>query len=708
MTVINWLDEVQKAEKRESEWREKAKLVVERYRDERNASNDNDTRYNILWSNTETLKPALYSNTPKPIVDRRHKDRDPVGLEASKIIERALEYHLDCIDFDGEMKSAVEDYLLPARAVARVKYEPTYGEEETPEGKAPFNPVVYEKAVPEYVHWRDFLNGPGRRWSEVEWVAFKAYMDRDELVERFGEIGNKIPLDYKIEEEDSESQAEEKATIYEIWDKKNKQVRWLAKEYKESMLEEGDPPLNFDGFYPCPKPLYAGHTNDTIIPIPLYVQYQDQAQELDQLTKRIALLTEALKVSGVYDGSIDGLQQLVLDGCENKLIPVDNWPSHVKGGGINGAIDFLPIGEVATVLLGLYEAREKVKQDLYEITGMSDIIRGTVDPREKMGQSRLKAQYATLRISDRQKEVARFARDMLQLMSEVIAEEFSPQTLTLMTGLEVPEQVIRLLRDDPIRNFRIDLETDSTIEPDQQMEKQARIEFLTAAGSFLDSALVIGEKAPKMTPLLGEMLLFGVKGFGVSRDLEGAFEEAMQSMQSQPETETDMEGQQEAMERQAETKLKAQETAGKQEIEKGKLILEDKAQQLEVHKQQHAMAMKEKELTIKEQEVSIKQREQAVKEAELTCKFNEQEQDKQRELEENEEMKSQDMQALQQIVETSQATAQAAVESSEAIAQAMMQQAKAIMQISAQMTAPKELVRDEKGKAVGVRTVLDS
>jgi hypothetical protein len=172
MSVKDWLDQIQRAEKREKLWREKADRIVDRYRDQRDAGNEGDTRYNILWSNTETLKPALYANTPKPLIDRRHKDSDPVGLQASKVIERALEYHLDVIDFDNEMKSAVEDYLLPARGVARVRYEPTYGPEETPEEGDPFKPVVYEKACVDYIYWKDFLHGDGRRWSEVEWVAF--------------------------------------------------------------------------------------------------------------------------------------------------------------------------------------------------------------------------------------------------------------------------------------------------------------------------------------------------------------------------------------------------------------------------------------------------------------------------------------------------------------------------------------------------------
>jgi hypothetical protein len=62
-------------------------------------------------------------------------------------------------------------------------------------------------------------------------------------------------------------------------------------------------------------------------------------------------------------------------------------------------------------LESLYEAREKVKQDLYDITGIADIIRGVSDPSETMGAQQIKSNFATLRIGDHQRAVQEFARE---------------------------------------------------------------------------------------------------------------------------------------------------------------------------------------------------------------------------------------------------------------------------------------------------------
>src|ERR1700742_158016 len=73
-----WMGQEKIAEKEESLWYKKARKIIKRYRDERPESNK-DTKFNILWSNVQTLLPTLYARTPKPDVARRFLDEDPVG-----------------------------------------------------------------------------------------------------------------------------------------------------------------------------------------------------------------------------------------------------------------------------------------------------------------------------------------------------------------------------------------------------------------------------------------------------------------------------------------------------------------------------------------------------------------------------------------------------------------------------------------------------
>jgi len=453
-----WLQQLKLAEREDRKWIKTGRLIVKRYRDERRdnmTATRNSVKFNILWSNVETLKPILYGRTPKPDVQRRHKSADPVALMGAEILERALSYEDDLDEFDQVMQCAVEDVLLPGRGVARVYYEAEYGEpEDDPEGvpdedgKMPtFCPVEDERAPVRYVFWEDYRTSPARSRYDVWWVAFRSYQTRAELVKRFGKkVGNAIVLDYTPKgldddgEKGPQADAFKKAQIWEIWDKDKKRVIWVAPSYTDGPCDQKPDPLGVPGFFPSPQPLTATTTNETMVPVADYSEYQDQAIELDVLTGRIDKLTSALGVKGLYDASFKAdIQQLVDDsGKENVLIPIDQAAIYADKGGLEKAIMWLPMEQIAKVLIQLYDARERVKRTLYEITGMADILRGETDPNETLGAQKLKSQFATRRITRQQKKVAKFARDLMRLRGAVIARHFSPETLARMSGLPEP------------------------------------------------------------------------------------------------------------------------------------------------------------------------------------------------------------------------------------------------------------------------------
>lgn len=541
-----WLAEIQLYDREYKEWNERCDRIVKRYRDER-PTNSTRRKMNILWSNIETLKPAVYARPPKPDVQRRFKDKDSPAKAASETLERCLSYHADMYDLDGVLKKCRDDYLLAARGAAWVRYVPTMDGEE----------VVAERVSCEYVHRKDFGHTPARCWDEVEAVWRRSYLSRAKLVERFGDRGRDVPLDGKPTNMSDETVAKhgevfKTATVYEIWDKTERKVIWIAKSQPDAPLDVQDDPLNLEGFFPCPKPLFGGLTNDSLIPLPDYAQYQDQAEEIDLLTSRIALLTKALKVAGFYNGSAKQDFQRLLNGDENKLIPIDDWAMFAEKGGTVGQISILPVKDIAETLIRLYEARAQVKQDLLEVTGLSDIVRGQGDPDETATAQQIKGQFASMRLTDRQNEMIRFSRDLLRIMAEIIAEQFSPPTLALMSGLQLPmtqmeammqaqqtqqqpmpswEEVAGLLRDDHLRGFRIDIETDSTVAVDEAAEKEAAMELLNVATPFLEKMAMAAQMMPAALPLLGEMLMFTLRRFKAGRNLEQVFEQAMAQMQ---------------------------------------------------------------------------------------------------------------------------------------------------------------------------------
>lgn len=632
-----WQEQITSAVKVRGDWIRKSKDVIKRYKDDRGLSGDEawrSSKFNILWANIETLKPALYSATPVPVVVRRFKDADPVARAAAEILQRCLAYCIESYDFDHVIRQNILDYLLTGLTTAWVRYEPEFTQEPVvdpatgqPATDEKGQPVVqdalsYENVPTDYVHWSDVLFSKSRVWKEVWWAARRVFMDREAGLKRFGDRFRDVPLDYCDTATDEyqgsmdslSDKVDRKATVWEIWDKKRRKVVWMHPSFQE-ILDERDPPIQFRDFFPCPRPLLGTNANDSLIPVPDYVEYKDQADELDDLTGRINLLTNALRVAGVYDAGAGNLEQLLDGDMSNKLIPVENWAAFGQSGGMKGSIEFLPLQQVVEALIQLYNARDRVKQDLYEITGLSDIIRGASQAQETATAQRIKAQWGSIRLRDKQADVQRYVRDLIRLKAEVIAELFQPETLMQMSGLQLPsrqdemlkyqqamqqhqmmaqqaqmqgqgqqlppppqepqgpfmEDVIDLLREDKLRSYRIDIETDSTIAADEAQEKQDRAELIQSFMGLLQNGAPLLAQAPELGPVLKDIMLFGVRSFRVGSGMEESIERSMDQLGqrlAQPPPPPPDPNQAKMAEVEANTKLKQQEMAGNFQVKR--------------------------------------------------------------------------------------------------------------------------------------------
>jgi hypothetical protein len=473
------------------------------------------------------------------------------------MLERALEFEIEHYgDYKSAMNNAVIDRLLGGRGVAWVRYEPHFAvdeagepedgfsvtedsdEAETPEAMEIENPerIEYECAPVDYVHWRDFGHTIARTWEEVTAVWRRVYMSRPALVERFGEeMGYKIPLDTKPDDLKQSYKSDDgvyEAVIYEIWDKETGKVLWISKSLGK-IIDERDDPLGLENFWPCPKPLYATLTTDSLEPIPDFTIYQDQARELDVLCDRIDGLINALKVRGVYDASASELQRLFSEGENNTMIPVSNWMAFAEKQGMKGAIDLVDLTPFATALMSCYQAMDQVKGQIYELMGIADIQRGQSDPNDTLGAQIIKSNNASGRLKTQQHAVVDFATSLLTIKAQIICNHFTDDTLVKISGaMQLSEQdkqlipqAIALLRDEASKNFRIEVTSDSMIYQDEQQEKADRIAFLSAVSSFMSSALPAAAQAPELTPMLVEMLKFGVTAFKAGKQLEGIIDQ---------------------------------------------------------------------------------------------------------------------------------------------------------------------------------------
>jgi hypothetical protein len=541
-TVTGWLNTIASYEKDFKKWEARVDKILKRYRDDnRSATTSTVTsKFNILWSNVQVAVPAVFSRLPKPDVSRRFNDNDPIGRVAALILERALEYEIEHYsNYRSSMVNCVQDRFLGGRGLAWVRYEPHFKDASLEDGleitedtdEETHDVLDYECAPVDYVHWKDFGHTIARTWEEVTGVWRKVYMGREALVERFGEeLGEKIPLDTKPEGKKESSDKNYEACIYEIWDKEEGKAYWLSKAMPD-LLDEKDDPLGLDEFWPCPRPLYATLTTDSLIPVPDFTLYQDQANALDILCDRVDGLIKALQVKGVYDAAIPELKRLLTEGENNTLIGVSNWTAFSEKNGLKGAIDLIDLQPIFQALEAAYGSMEQQKNQIYEITGLSDILRASTDPNETASAQKLKGQFGSMRLRTMQNSVAQFATDLLKIKAQIICKQFDPQTLMMIGDVkslsqddqQFIEPAIQLLKGGT-SSLRIEVEADSLVMMDENQEKDDRVAFLTASASFLKEAVEAGQQSPELIPLMGEMLKFGVSGFKVGKTIEGSFD----------------------------------------------------------------------------------------------------------------------------------------------------------------------------------------
>lgn len=601
--VRRWLLELKLADKEEDDWRRDVAKLWDLYRSEDRKKNS----FPILWSNTETLRPAIYNSPPKPDVRRRFKDADPLGKAVSEVLGRGLEFSIDSEDFDGQIVMDVLDMLVPGRGLSRVKYVPTFSESDDEDQ------LEWEQSLIEHVQWDDFRHGPGKTWKQVTWEAFRHRLTREELVTRFGAAGEKVRLDNTGDDEinnldqgDGIAKVFKTGLVWEIWDKDEKQVIFLAPSHREAPLKVVPDPLGLQGFFPNPQPLYAIEDSQSLVPVTLYEQYKEQAEELNQVSNRINKIVSACKLRGVYDATLSELSEL-LRGDDNDLIPAANVAALFDRGGLKDAIWFMPVEQIAEVLQILYQQREASKQVIYEITGIADVLRGSTNPNETLGAQELKAQFGSQRLRKLQAGVQKYIRGLIRIMAEVIAEKFQLETLKAMTGLNFPteqqnqqsilqyqqqaqlaqsqgqqpppppqlppswEQIIAVLRDDAQRTFKVDVETDSTIASSIETDMQALTQMLGGIVQLINGFGPAVQMGAIPIEALKEMIL------AVTRRarLGNAVEDALDKMQ-QPKPM----GQDPSQAIQAEQKKMQDQMA----IEKGKLEASNQQSQIEADK----------------------------------------------------------------------------------------------------------------------------
>ena len=555
-----WLTEIEASQKENEKFQKDADRITRRYLDKRSASQDFESRVNIFWSTIDVVKSSIYARPPKADVHRLYKDfDDDVPRVASEMLERLLnnEIEMDGSSFDSSARHGIEDWLIVGMGQMWNRYEahtvpeiisevsdPTTGEIIVPEQQ--FERLESEDAVTEWVSYKDFFWSPARVWEEVRWVARRVYMTRDQLKRRFGdEIGEKVPLSATkpkrapLSTSEPQNEPWQKAEVYEIWCKTSKMVYWLAKGM-DQILDKRTDPLGLTDFFPCPPALMANLTTSNLMPRADFIMAQDQFDELDEINTRIKWLTKAAKVVGAYNKSAgDSVGRVLQQAVENQLIPVDNWAMFAESGGLRGQIDWVPIDQVVNAIDKLRVYRQDKMQQIYEVLGISDIMRGATKASETASAQQLKAQFGSTRLQLKQFYVAQWIQSGLRIKAEIIMKHFQPETIIQRSNVmftpdkDLAMPAAELLKNTAINRYRIVVDSDSMAAIDWAAERESRMELLNGMGAFINASMPLIQADPGAAPFLLKFMQFGLSAFRASKGIESVIDQAISSMEQQ-------------------------------------------------------------------------------------------------------------------------------------------------------------------------------
>lgn len=543
-----WATEIAAAKKYFTRWHEQGEEITRVFLDDRNDAEKSQKRVNLFTSNVQTQRSLVYGKTPEVCVGRAFADaQDDVARVAGLILERALNSDIQRPGdtYAEALGLALDDRQLPGQGQARIRYDASFKPMVPPTFDDEGNPVetkASERVDAEYVFWKDFLRSPARTEAEVRWVAFRVEMTSEAVEERWGkEVADALPYALGSEERQDEAPNPwQRAEVWEVWDKSRREVVWWV-EGHTTVLETQEDPLQLSGFWPCPRPMRANPVSGTLVPRPDYCLAEDLYCEVNVLAEKIALLVSAVRATGVYDAQEKALEE-ILGGTGNKLYPVTNYRALSERGGLAGAVELMPLDGVVQAIATLSQQMEATKQQLYEVTHMSDLVRGqAAEAGATATEQRVKTRFASTHLRQQQEEFARFASEVQSLKAEVICRLFDDASIRTMANVEhLPEadralvpQALALLREDFLE-YRVRVKPEAVAMADFAAMTQEAMEVVQAITQFMAAAApVLQQMGPGALPVLLEMLQVLVAPMKGAEALEGMLDTAIAQAKSQ-------------------------------------------------------------------------------------------------------------------------------------------------------------------------------
>lgn len=597
-----WTKELQAAHRELEDFHTEGDKIVSMYSNEKKSRSKK--RFPLFNANVSILQNALFSRIPKPDVARREADPDDqVGRVAAVIVQRALSTELDQnSDFRESMQNVIKDMLITGLGAGWVRYvaeeqQITDSEDLGDDGTASSPVIQDQRTVIDYVYWKDLRWSPCRTWEECRWIGRRVYVDETEAEARFGARAEWLSFSTSKDndnygasnENDPQNNVEPQAAIWEIWDKESKKVFFIC-ESCQTALDIQDDFLGLPDFFPTGKPLFASTvTTSKLIPIADFTVLRDQYTALNEVNARIDRLVKASRIAGVYDEAEPAVKALFEGTAEHQLIPVKNFAGFAEKGGLKGSMDIIPLENFTQNLQTLSAYREVLKQQIYELTGISDIVRGASNPYETAAAQGMKAQYASIRLQGLQTMVAEYITSLIKNKAFLMVKFYEPQRLMQRAGTlpQTDQQYVgpalQLLADQLTFSLKLEVSSDSLQQPNWAKEQQEKAQVMGAVSQFMQQAIPAVKQFPEMAPLMLHLMKWSLSGSPGSREVEGVIDSGLkavmsgQTAEAKEDPQVTLQKQQSEMQQQksqVEFQFKQQEAAQKLQLEREKMMAE--------------------------------------------------------------------------------------------------------------------------------------
>lgn len=571
----HWVEELQAARRERKRFDQQGAKIIKRYADEQadEAAENGASKYNIFYQVTDLKMAAIYARSPEPDVKRRFDDaNDDVSRVASILTERSVAYEMEAEGFDTKFRQTLFDRLVPGIGVMWARLDETIGEPEMQQVPQPVldelgQPVLNELGQPamqlveepipnseikdqlaetDYVAWNDFLWSPCRVWSDCRWEGRRIPMSKDAVKARFGETAPDYIKDLcfalPTSTEQNPTYQPKNATVptvdvWELWDKERRLIWWIVEDAPVPLDVQADR-TEFPDFFPSPLPPLCRTTTSTTIPISDFHLVRYQYNELDDLNDRCSKLTKAMRLQWVYDASNAHLKDLFGNGAEFVGIPVNNWAAmQAEKGGIKGSIEFIPLADIATTHATLLSSREQVKAQIYTVEGVSDGMLGMATKYASAEASSQATSLGAARLDAQRQDAADYISRVLRLKAHLIAKFYKPEFIVKRAGvlnqadLQFVPDAIKLLRDEQLRRFRLEVSTQSIQRPNQDRLQRERTSLLSAVSGFVAQTIPAVKQQPEIGSLALNLIKFAVASFPGADDIEGSIDAGLDQLQ---------------------------------------------------------------------------------------------------------------------------------------------------------------------------------